>query len=85
MARIKDLQGESSTKEKFRVGLSLAKLFWEEEGRKEDFVRRTPGIGFRASTGYICSFLRQVGLPDGPLRSQGNWWGYSNNHLLVCL
>lgn len=57
VARIQDLQGESSTKEKFRVGLSLAKLFWEEEGRKEDFVQGTPGIGFRASTGYICSFL----------------------------
>lgn len=56
MTGIEGFQSESSSKEKFRLGLLLARLFQEEEGSKEDFVQGTYEVSFRASKGYTWDF-----------------------------
>lgn len=81
---IEGFQSESSSKEKFRLGLLLARLFQEEEGSKEDFVQGTYEISFRASKGYTWDFPWHAGLTqsteDDSLRSRRTG-RYSSNHL----
>lgn len=84
VTRIESFPSESSTKKKFRLGLSLARLFQEEEGSKEDFVQGTYEVGFGASKGYTWGFPWHAGLTqsteDDSLRSRRTG-RHSSNHL----